>query len=429
MKKIYFLMVTTLVLLGVQKIIAQNTVAHQVIVCSGGNISDPEDFVTVAAFLPATGITTVFDTIYTQSVQNVIVENEVAFVAAQDSIVKYDLNTYNRLAAIEAPGVHKLAIRNETLIATFWYPLTSGFVKTFSTSDLSSIYTFEEVSDEADGILVFPGNLYTVVAVPGGWASTSGKMAWLDIDNNNVVGESDLNEYGHGVSYFISYDTGIPNHMAVTKTPWGDSTFNTYGFTVIGEPTGVNTYDGVMQGFTGQNNTILYAQINDGIGKIDLENHILDENLIIDPQVLTISSSTYDSVNNLFYVSTTDYFSTGEGTIYNIDGEEIGSYEAGISPEAIAIDYRNNTIIEEKMISGIRIYPNPANRNITIRTIDNAKFDQIKITDISGRMVYKKTLYSEIVKTTIDISYLRNGLYFVNLIGDKQITSNTFIKN
>ena len=155
MKKNYFLFIVVLMLFSAPNLFAQNF-AKQVIVCSGGNFSNPDDYVTVAAFNPVVCTTTIFDTIYTQSVQDVICENGFAFVAAQDSIVKYNLETYARIASVGAIGVHKIAVKSEVLLASFWYPVTGGFVKSYSAADLTDIHTFEGVSGESDGILIFP---------------------------------------------------------------------------------------------------------------------------------------------------------------------------------------------------------------------------------------------------------------------------------
>ena len=430
MKKTYILFLTAIVVFTSQPIVAQNMVTHQVIVCSGGDFSNPDDFVTVAAYSPVSGQTIVFDTIYTHSVQDVFIDNEFAFVAAQDSIVKYDLNTYERLAAVGTNGVHKLAVKGETLIATFWYPETFGFVKTYLSSDLSLIFTFNEVSGEADGIFIFPGSLKTVVAVPGGWGSTIGKLAWFDMADNTFYTETNMNGYGNGVSYFASYDTGIPNFVAITKTPWGDSTFSTYGFDAVGNNTEVYSYDAVMQGYTGQDNTILYARINDGIGQLDLENHTIEDQLIIDPTSLTIASSVYDSVNSHFYLATTDYSSTGAGEIYNIAGEAIGNFDVGISPEAIAIDYRENTGITDLYLEGkIKIYPSPSSDVITVKVSDGIYSDNFKVVDISGRELIGGKIRLKTSAANIDISSLQSGLYFLILSDGRNIITSPFVKN
>ncbi len=426
MKKFLLLSVVMTVISSLH-VFSQNMITKQVIICSGGSISNPDDFVTIATYSPTTGITTTFDTIYTQSVQDVIVDNEIAYVAAQDSIVKYNLNSYTRLAAVEAQGVHKLAVRKDVLVATFWYPLTTGFVKSYSLSDLSHIVTFDGVSDEADGIHIFPGDTYSVVAVPGGWGSTTGKLAWLDIDNHELITEHEMNEYGNGVSFFVTYYTGIPHNLAITKTPWGDSTFYAYGFNITGQPTGVYKYNATMQGYTGQDKTILYAQINDGIGQIDLENHVVIDEMIVEPPELTISSSIYDTVNKLFYVSTTDYSTLGEGNIYNPGGEIVGSFEAGISPEAIAIDYRVSSGNKEISNDQITVYPNPASDFVTIACSDN-NYNYVTITDISGRIVYSEKISFTDSGNTIDISGINKGIYFISLNGKSKSSNHTIIK-
>lgn len=429
MKKFYILFLTAIVIFTSQTLIAQNMVTHQIIVCSGGDFSNPDDFVTIAAYSPNSGQTIVFDTIYTQSVQDVIIDNGFAFVAAQDSIVKYDLNTYERLATVGASGVHKLAVRNGTLIATFWYPETSGYVKTFLSSNLNPDCTFNEVSGESDGIFIFPGSLRAVVAVPGGWENTLGILAWFDMADNIFYGQNNMNGHGSGVSYFASYDTGIPNFVAITKTPWGDSTFSTYGFDAIGNNTGSYSYEAVMQGYTGQNNTTLYARINDGIGQLDLANHILEDQLIIEPTSLTIASSVYDSVNSYFYVATTDYFSIGAGYIYNINGEIIGSFGAGISPEAIAIDYRENTgIIDMNSEDGIKIFPNPSSDVMTIKVSDKMFSDNFRVIDICGHEIMSGRIRLINSEANIDISVLQSGLYFLILSDGRTLITRTFIK-
>ena len=99
--------------------ISQSWYLNQLIIGSGGNFSDPDDYVTLASYNPSNQVTTVFDTIYTQSLQDVFVKDGKAWVAAQDSIVSYNLDTYERISAIGAPGVNKLKVTGDILIASF----------------------------------------------------------------------------------------------------------------------------------------------------------------------------------------------------------------------------------------------------------------------------------------------------------------------
>ena len=76
--------------------------------------------------------------------------------------------------------MNKIAIAGDKLIASFAYPVTENFVRVFNADDLSFIGSFDDVTDEAAHMLVLEDVLY--VAVPGGWMSTSGKIAMIDLN-------------------------------------------------------------------------------------------------------------------------------------------------------------------------------------------------------------------------------------------------------
>ena len=61
-----------------------------------------------------------------------------------------------------------------------------------------------------------------------------------------------------------------------------------------------------------QNN--FYAEINNGIGLFDLETNELVNPSVVEQQDNTIAASVFDTINGLFYITTTDFFSTGKGT-------------------------------------------------------------------------------------------------------------------
>lgn len=429
MNKNYFLLIGVLLFFTAQNSFSQNF-TKQIIVCSGGNYSDPDDFVTVASYNPNDGSTTVFDTIYTQSVQHIICENGFAFVAAQDSIVKYQLDTYSRIAAVEAPSVHKLAVKGDYLVASFWYPATGGFVKSYSVDDLTEINTFNGISDEADGILIFPWATNAVVAVPGGWGATTGKWTWLDLEENELMEEYDLGETGVGISFFVRFDIGFPQYYAITKTPWGDSTFTVHGFDEAGHSTGSYGLNAALSGYTGMDKAIMFAQINGGIGQVDLKNIVLSENLLIDPPALSIAGSVYDSVNKQFYVTTTDFVSVGLGVIYNATGDSIASFNAGVSAEALAVDYRNIEATSEILQnSTVNVYPNPASVFVILDNLSDVLAEQIQILDVNGRVLIDLSLQPGSKKLRIDVGSLSTGLYIVSIHTNEGIKTTKFIKN
>ncbi|NQY67220.1 MAG: hypothetical protein HRT72_05805, partial [Flavobacteriales bacterium] len=116
----------------------------EIIISSGGSWESGcgntcMDYVTMSSYNTATGVNTVFDEIKTQSTNDVIVDdaNEFAYVAASDSIVKYDLSDYSRVSAIAASSMQRMAIFGTSLLVTNGNYNGDPFVTSYNTSDLS----------------------------------------------------------------------------------------------------------------------------------------------------------------------------------------------------------------------------------------------------------------------------------------------------
>lgn len=421
MKKIYLLSLIALtMMLSANGAFAQTTYTKQVIIVNGGDFGNPDDYVTVASYDPETGLTTEFVTIFTQSVQDVIVIGNFAYVAAQDSIVKLNIDTYEKVNAVGATGVNQLATNGSVLVASFWYPVTENFVRTFSLEDLSLIANIDGITGDAAGIMI--NDDVALVAIPGPWGSTTGKIASIDINEAVLLSEDDYGEFCVNIGYFSFWNNTTTAFM---KTPWGGTTTNAATFDMEGTVLSENTYDEAsLANRTGQHQNKLYAEINNGIGVFDLNTDELLDAAIVEPQAMTIAASTIDTINNLIYLTTTDYFSSGEGFIYNLDGDNIDSFDAGISAQAIAVDYRNNTGINTKVVTEIvNVFPNPATDLIKFNLPADQILKNIIITNISGKVVSNAS-----TSTQIDISSLNAGLYFITINTNISIYTGKFIK-
>ena len=158
--------------------IAQSTVyVKQIITANSGKfeISPPySDYVTVQAYNPQTKNVDVFNTIYTQSAQSMVISNHMIYVAAQDSIVKYDLNTMQRKAAVADSGLNQMAVFNGKLIVSKQYPLTNYFVEVLDTSTLGEVAEIPGITGDCGDITSANDTLY--VAVNGGYLGTVGKL-------------------------------------------------------------------------------------------------------------------------------------------------------------------------------------------------------------------------------------------------------------
>lgn len=402
---------------------AQSWYLNQVIVGSGGSFSNPDENVKISSYSPSNQATTDFGDILTHSIQDIQITGKYAYIAAQDSIAKYDIDTYERLAISEAVGINRLLVSGDHILATFQFPATENFVRVYNSENLEFFSSVEDISGEAAGIIAV--DQFAYVAVNGGWAGTTGSIAIIQLSEFSLVDEINLGVEGRSIMDLFFHNDMI---MSVNTTPWGDST----GYISVMNRLGLHTESYLIQhtigDYVGIKDNNLYVVMDGGIGSIDLNSFTVLDNEVVAPQTMSIAAAKLDTINDNFYVSLTDYFSVGEGKVFNISGDETGSYNAYISPDALALDYRENTDVVDINITDIRIFPIPATDIINVISEQNNVTSYI-ISDLMGRKVLSNSINTSSGKITIDISSIKSGNYLVTVIGDNAVSSVRFIKN
>lgn len=80
--------------------------------------------------------------------------------------------------------------------------------------------------------------------------------------------------------------------------------------------------------------------------------------------------------------------------------------------------YENSANIGEFNKSEIKIFPNPTNDFVTIQVPNNFENNQVEILDLSGKILFSKTLSESSV---LDLSLFSSGTYFIRIIQDQQV--------
>ncbi len=400
-------MIAVATLLMFSNLEAQNYAVKQVLIGSGGNFSDPEDFVELSTYNPASNASWGFGSILTQSIQDMLIDGDVLYVAAQDSIAKFSLLTYNRLAITYAPGVNKLAVYENKLLATFAYPNTADFLRVYYADNLDFYTSIPQISDEAAGMLVVENKLF--VAVPGGWMSTVGKIALIDLSEFLFLKEVSFGAQSAGI--FNLYLNG-EQIITVNKSAWGA----TSGYlTQVNQSLSQFTHTEIPYAIgagVGMLNNSLFVQMNGGIGEVNLTDMTLVNESVVEPTDLTMAAAVLDTVNSLFYVTTTDYASVGEGFVFNMNGENIASFEAGIAPESVVIDYKISSDIGEHLsVVNIDASPNPAEDYCTLSFPKELTGAYWVVTDLQGRRILNGYVSANEQSVVLDLSSLQSGMY------------------
>lgn len=310
----------------------------EVVILNGGMFGDPTQNVVVTTYNPFTGVYRQSDTIHTQSSQDLLLDGDVAYVAAQDSIVKIDLTDMSRLAANAFPGpsTYGLELHGNLLFVGNWYGQSDSNLYVFNANNLSLNKIIGNIFTGVKGMAIVGDTLYVSQNLTSSaWSDSAGYLAVVDLNTLSYVRDIP----GDGVS-----DMGkltVRNGQV-----WSlNSASNTY--TVYNPATGgitqtafANDVSGGYLSNTLINNDTLWATFDGALGAYDLANDALVIDSLIDT---TIVGFVMDDVANLFYITATDYFSYTAGLIYDRTGTLQGGFDVGFAPEVIKPRWAVNT--------------------------------------------------------------------------------------
>jgi hypothetical protein len=282
------------------------------------------------------------------------------------------------------------------------------------------------------------------------YSRTNGKLAKIALiaDWNTVTyvggGVSDVEtEFQRILSYVeyyynkvnISYQLVqmfVPS--TISASPFGTSTdhivcineLGTYKATLITQTHSLAAYwtgKALTYGYA-WNNTICKDAWNNSICKLkgntaNLASHEIGHNW----------GMVHCALSNTMIMSPTVY----DGTI-NWDAAYIAAFPSKL---ALFSSCLTNTTISIEDISinknkSVLVFPNPNNGKFTIEYNSNIKQDYaVEIFDIVGLSVYKKVLINvnDNFSTQVDLSFLTNGIYVLNLTTDKESFSKVINKS
>ena len=430
---IQYISCSLLFIIGIQHVNAQRGEwVNQVIVVNSGKfefVPPYLDYVTVQAYDPVTHVVKVFDTIYTQSAQDVVINGHFAYVAAQDSIIKYDLDSYQRVAAIADSGMVKLGIFKNMLIVAKQYPIKRFFVEILD-QNLALLALIEGISGDCGGVTADKDSVY--VAVNHGWQGTTGRLAVINPSNWTLVREENFGTNAIGIWNLYNYGGKV---FSINRTP--------YGYPPVGSITGYNIYSGsfstdVLSYTIGDGagivDNLLYLKFDEGIGSYNLDTQtVVDPSIVPDPGSINhiyIISSGVDYVNNLLYLNIGNRTANGFGVITTLAGDSVTSFQEGVSAECIAMDYRTPVGIQPVSMeqNQVSVYPNPVNSILTVTIHNNDKVNEISVIDLTGITLIKNSFIGEEKKLKINCGSLSAGIYFLSIKTANGLITRKFIK-
>lgn len=414
MRSLHFLRIfATSALITISCAVFSQQTLTNLIVGTGNSYSDPDDFVELSVYDPNSQSQASIGTVYTQSIQCVATESGILYVTAADSIASFDIDNRQKLNVAAVSGTNQLYIYEDKLFVSIQYPEVENFLKIYNKESLELIKSVPEISTEAAGMLAIDGNLY--IAVPGGYANTVGSLAVVDASTGNFIHEYNFGAEAVGIYNLFQYEDKL---LAVCKTPYLGTTGSLLLFDLNNQTHEIFTFNNVIGKGIGIKDNLLYLFLDYGIGTIDLETMTVTSQIVADPgsaNYIDFVSGALDATGERIYAATTDYWSFGTGFIYDLNGNQMGNFEAGISAEALTFDSRTNSSLAQNDILKVSIYPNPATDFIVIHHPELSEKATVNIVDNTGRLVFSQNISTT---SPIQLPSLTRGLYHISVVGN-----------
>ena len=414
-------------------VVTMSIFAQKTIIVNGGAFNGVEN-VSISVYDTQSNSSSTIDSIGSQSVQDILFDGSSAFVAAQDSLVKYNLNTEKRAAATKFNGasIKTMAIAaNNELIVSNWHSRSSFNVYIYNKNTLAVIDSID-VKLGVKSMIIDGDNLYVNQNIGTGapnWQDTSGYILRASISNRTVLDTIRIGGYFGDIGEFMRNPNGkgfftinsASNSISTIEFPTATSLpFTTKSFN--------QNFNVGSQSQLSIHNDTAFLKMNQGLGSIDLNTLTVIDSLIIDTLV---TGFTYDTLNHMFYITQSNFSGFSAGKIYDRSGAKTGTFATAASPEVIRMYYDQSTGIfkfTEERNSIFKLYPNPAKEYIFIDLKSNQYEDGVlSIMNMKGQMLKELTNIKEINK--LDVSDLPKGLYLIRLnIGSSLYTEKLIIE-
>jgi hypothetical protein len=408
-----------------------NEWVNQVIVVNSGKFESVPpyiDYVTVQSYNPTSQSTNVFNTILTQSAQDVVIKGNMAYVAAQDSIIMYNIDNYQRVAAISDSGLSKLLIFNDKLIVTKKWPVTRFYVEVLNATNLALLARVQGISGDCSGATFSKDTIY--VAVNEGYTGTEGKMACIGSSTWTLGREINFGTQAKGIWDMYTYGGNV---FSVNKTPSGSTAIGSITvYNLFSLTYSTKVFNAIIGDGCGIRNNLLYFKYNGGIASFNMDTQTIENTHVVSAPMssnVQINSGEIDYLEGNLYLQYGNRPPTfGIGIVVSsATGDSLTSYPTGINAESVAIDYRTPVGIhtQAQEIPSINIFPNPASDIITVKFTGH--MIKVNILDITGRIVYSK---SDIPENNLNIncSTFPAGIYFVSVFSPDGKITGKFIK-
>lgn len=382
--------------------------------------------VSVGAYNPSTDTYTVIDAIENaRFASDIKMDGANYYVAADKYLNKYATATDELIASIEIEGIRKVAVNNDYIVVTRGEYLITlpSYIQIYDKNTMALLHEFDNATlpYTTEGVVIKDNKAYVAVNNGFVFGSEVGKIVIIDlatttIENTIELGADGINPDNLMIDGDIIYTLNNKDFTGSSVSTYKIASADLTTTNLINISAGCGT-SAVMDG------TIYYQEMfGTTLSKFDPSTAtIIGE----DEFGASFYGLAFDEINDLIYTGTTDYFSYGEVTVYDLAGNIVTSFETSVSPGNFAFDVRLATGVEDIKSVTMKLYPNPAVNQIVVVNTINAT--NMVITDMTGKTVFTVQQPAAGAQQ-IDITNLPAGNYIIKAIGQSQYEAAYFSK-
>jgi len=328
---------------------------HQVLVLNEGyfdyTLSQSVVPPTIGVYSPTTQTYMDVDTLHNaRFASDLVIDANYFYVAADNTLYKYDKNTYDLLTSQQVDGIRNMAVWNDKIIitrgdydnTTFSPIFFNSYLHVYNTSDLSLYTEIDTIIGPrwaTQNLIVNDDKLYIAINNAYEWGNEKGLIGILDLNTFSYLDEVELGVDGINPDNMMKSGDHI---YTINNKDWSGSSISKLSMltnsvittNLSANPTGCGTS-------CLRDNKINYQISGDTI--------LNEWDLSLLPNTgspLSINESfydlSYDPINSLLYASLTDYTNSGSINIYDANNLLVSSFICGISPGTIVFDVRTN---------------------------------------------------------------------------------------
>ena len=330
---------------------------HQVLVLNEGyfDFSLNQTVVppTIGSYDPISEVYTTLDTLTnSRFASDMIIEGDFVYVAADNILYKYDINTMNIVATQNISGIRNLAVWNDKIAVsrgdydntTFAPIFFNSYLQFYNTSDLSFYSELDTITGpkwSTQNMIVENDNLYITINNAFEFGNEKGIVGVVDMTSMSYINEIDLGPDGKNPDNLLIRGNKL---YTVNNKDWSGASISEIDIT---SSNSITTNISLVSTGCGtsclKDDKIIY--------QISQDTELYEWDLLGAPNAgspLGFSQNFYElAVNNLdgyIYASSTDFFSYGTINIYDQNNNFVKSFNTSITPGKIIFDTRNTSV-------------------------------------------------------------------------------------